>query len=105
MNEEAAEPAVIDIPDQGRFAVELEGHTAELVYLAEPGRLILVHTGVPSELEGRGIGSMLVRASVARAAAQGLTVVPRCPFARQWLRAHPDVADSVTIDWTPPDLP
>ena len=105
MNEEAAEPAVIDIPDQGRFVVELEGHTAELVYRAEPGRLILVHTGVPSELEGRGIGSMLVRASVARAAAQGLTVVPWCPFAREWLRAHPDVADGVTIDWTSPDLP
>ena len=103
MNEEAAEPAVIDQPEEGRFVVELEGHTAELVYRAESGRLILVHTGVPSELEGRGIGSVLVRAAVARAAEQGLTVVPWCPFARQWLQAHPDVADSVTIDWRQPE--
>ena len=102
MDEEAADPAVIDVPAQGRFVVELEGHTAELVYRAEPGRLILVHTGVPSELEGRGIGSVLVRAAIARAADQGLTVVPWCPFARTWLGAHPDVADRVVIDWTPP---
>jgi predicted GNAT family acetyltransferase len=105
VNEEAAEPAVIDLPEQGRFVVEVEGQTAELVYRAEPGRLILVHTGVPSELEGRGIGSVLVRASIARAADQGLTVVPWCPFARRWLRDHPDVSAGVTIDWTPPDLP
>jgi len=105
VNEEAEEPAVIDVPKQGRFVVELEGHTAELVYRAEPGRLILVHTGVPSELEGRGIGSVLVRASIARAADQGLTVVPWCPFARRWLRAHPDVTDGVTIDLSAPDPP
>jgi len=31
----------------------LEGHAARLVYRTDHGRLILVHTVVPPELEGR----------------------------------------------------
>ncbi|MGZ6839098.1 MAG: GNAT family N-acetyltransferase [Frankiaceae bacterium] len=95
-------PAVRDDRDQGRFAVERDGAVAELVYEAEPGQLIIVHTEVPEVLGGRGVGGQLVRAAVARAAAEGLTVVPWCPFARRWLADHPDVAGIVTIDWGPP---
>jgi uncharacterized protein len=102
VNEGADGTMVTDVPEQGRLVVNQAGHTAELVYRVEPGRLVLVHTGVPPELEGRGIGVALVRASIARAAAQGLTVVPWCPFARKWLRAHPDAARGVAVDWTPP---
>jgi uncharacterized protein len=54
---------------------------------------------VPDALEGRGIGAQLVRAAVSRAAAEGLTVVPICSYARAWLERHPDVAGTVTIDW------
>ena len=82
-----------------RFVVEQDGALAELVYGSEPGRLLLIHTEVPDALEGRGIGGRLVRAAVARAAADQLTVVPWCPFARRWLEGHPDVAAAVTIDW------
>jgi uncharacterized protein len=102
MNESAGGPHVIDLPEEGRFVTELEGHTARLVYRTDHERLILVHTIVPAELEGRGVGSALVRASIARAADEGLTVVPWCPFARKWLRSHPDEAAGVTVDWTLP---
>jgi predicted GNAT family acetyltransferase len=76
---------------------------AELVYEVDGDRLILVHTGVPESLGGRGVGSRLVRASIARAAHDGLTIVPWCPFARGWLREHPDAAQGVRVDFkTPP---
>jgi predicted GNAT family acetyltransferase len=29
---------------------------------------------------------------------RGLTVVPLCPFARDWLVRHPDVAATVPVD-------
>jgi predicted GNAT family acetyltransferase len=91
---------------RGRLAVHQDGATAELVvYRTEPGRLILVHTDVPEALAGRGVGSRLVRAALSRAAADQLTVVPWCPFARQWLERHPDIAATVTIDGTPPVSP
>ncbi|MGZ4619279.1 MAG: GNAT family N-acetyltransferase [Frankiaceae bacterium] len=98
-------PAVCDDRDQGRFVVEENGAVAELVYETEPGRLILVHTEVPEVLGGRGVGGQLVRAAVARGAAEARTVVPWCPFARRWLADHPDAAATVTIDWATPPLP
>ena len=90
---------VVDQPERNRLVVEQDGRTAELVYRLERGRLVLVHTGVPEELGGHGIAGDLVRAARERAAAEELTVVPWCPYARRWLRAHPDEAAGVTIDW------
>jgi len=95
---------VVDATDENRFVIRGDGALeAELVYRAQGDRLVLVHTGVPEEWGGRGIGGRLVRAAAARARAERLTVVPWCPFARRWLRDHPDEAAGVTIDWdTPP---
>ena len=64
----------------------------------DPG-LVLVHTGVPESMEGRGIGGQLVAAAVQRAVASGETLVPQCPYARSWLEKHPDEAARVTVDW------
>ena len=90
-------PPVVDNEAASRFEVSIDGHVAELVYRRHGDRLVLVHTGVPEELEGRGVGGMLVKAAIERAVQQGLTVVPRCPFARRWLERHPEVAGRVTI--------
>ncbi|HEX2850945.1 MAG TPA: N-acetyltransferase [Acidimicrobiales bacterium] len=99
------EPDVRDVPAEHRFVVAYDGAVAQLVYRLAPEQLVLVHTEVPDELGGRGIGGRLVRAAADRAAADHLTVVPWCPFARRWLRDHPDVASSIAIDWdsAPPE--
>jgi predicted GNAT family acetyltransferase len=90
-------PLAHDNPDASRFEAVVDGHTAELVYRREGSTLELVHTEVPPDLEGRGLGGRLVEAALAVAARDGLTVVPRCPFARAWLRRHPEAAVGVTI--------
>ena len=90
---------VVDRPDEGRFLLEIDGQVAELVYLVEGTYLVLIHTEVPEALERRGLGGALVRAALDRAARDGLTVVPLCPFARRWLERHPDDAARVPIDW------
>jgi uncharacterized protein len=97
--------SALDVRDDaahGRLVVEQDGESAELLYRAEPGRITLVHTEVPDALEGRGIGSALVRAAVARARADGSTLRPWCEFARDWIAEHPDAVEGITIDWTPP---
>ena len=96
---------IVDEAATGRFVHVEDGHEAELVYRAEEGRLVLVHTGVPEELGGRGLGGRLVRAAIARAVRTGETIAPWCPFARRWLEEHPDEASAVTIDWTPAPTP
>jgi predicted GNAT family acetyltransferase len=90
---------VVDVPTESRFVVRHEGHEAELVYHLNGDRLVLVHTEVPDEMSGHGIGGRLVSAAVARAESEHLTVVPWCPFARRWLGDHRDVAARVDIDW------
>ena len=79
---------------------EADGHVAELVYQLEGDRLLLIHTGVPRSLEGRGIGGKLVAAAIGEAGRRGLTVVPLCPFARGWLERHTAEADQVAVDWS-----
>jgi uncharacterized protein len=90
---------VIDNPRESRFELRQDGYLAELIYHRRGNRLALIHTEVPPELEGRGIGGKLVTAAIDRAAREGLTLVPLCPFARGWLERHPDAAARSVIDW------
>ncbi len=91
-------PPVVDNEAASRFEISVNGRLAELVYRREGDRLVLAHTAVPDELEGRGVGGILVTAAIGRARQHGLTVVPRCPFARGWLERHPEVASGVPIE-------
>jgi len=91
--------AVSDNADETRFEFRAGGQVAELTYRRNGNRLVLIHTEVPEALEGQGIGGRLVSAAVDRAASQGLTLVPLCPFARGWLQRHPDAAARAAIDW------
>ena len=92
-------PQVTDNQAEARFEVHADGHLAELLYRLNGKRLVLIHTEVPEQLEGHGIGGALVTAAIDRAARDGMTVVPLCPFARGWLERHPEVASQATIDW------
>jgi predicted GNAT family acetyltransferase len=96
---------VVDDTADSRFVIREGGAEAELIYALQGDRLILVHTGVPEEWGSHGIGGRLVRTALARARANGLTVVPWCPYARHWLQEHPDDAATVTIDWETPRPP
>jgi predicted GNAT family acetyltransferase len=64
-----------------------------------PGKLILVHTEVPTEFAGHGIGSKLVRAGIEFAREQGVVVVPLCPFATNYIRRHQEYIDLVHPDY------
>jgi predicted GNAT family acetyltransferase len=95
----------VDNPGESRFvASDRHGRVeGELVYALDGDRFILVHTGVPDEVAGHGIGGRLVEAALERAEREHLTVVPWCPYARHWLRDHyDDWASRVKVDWASP---
>ena len=94
-----SDPEVTDNVAESRFELREEGRLGELMYHVNGKRLVLLHTEVPAELEGRGLGGRLVRAALDRAARDGMTVVPLCPFAHDWLERHPDAAGQVPVDW------
>ena len=77
----------------GRFQIEEGGRLAVLDYSLAGGTITFVHTGVPPELEGRGIGSKLARAGLDYARREALSVVPQCPFVLAYVHRHKEYAD------------
>jgi predicted GNAT family acetyltransferase len=76
--------------EEHRFAVVVDGETAELTYRTAGSQIIFNHTGVPPALEGRGIGSALAKAGLDYARANSLEVVPLCPFIRSYIERKPE---------------
>ena len=85
--------AVRDNTQRHRFELNADGHVAFSRYRREGGTLTIMHTEVPKELNGKGIGSALVRGLLDIARAQGLKVVPLCPFVAGYIDKHPEYAD------------
>lgn len=86
-------PPIEHDPQRRRFALQQDGHQAELDYLLQDGRLVITHTGVPSAIGGRGVAARLVTAALEHARAQGWKVVPACSYAAVFMQRHPDYAD------------
>ena len=82
-----------------QFDVSIEGATAKLVYEVDGDRLYLLHTEVPDESRGQGVGGQLVEQALAKARAEKLTIVPWCPYSRKWLKEHPDRIGDVAVDY------
>lgn len=85
--------AVINDEAASRFEARVEGKTAFLDYSRSPGEITLTHAETPEELEGRGIGSAMVRAALEFAREHNLTVIPRCPFTAWYIREHAEYQD------------
>ena len=86
-------PVIRDNPAHHRYEAEIDGHLAYVVYRREPGVITFVHTEVPKELAGRGVGSALARHVLEAARAEGVKVVPVCPFIAAWMKKHPEFDD------------
>ena len=52
--------------------------------------IYLTHTEVPSALEGKGVGSSLVRLALEDIERQQLRLVPLCPFVAGYVQKHPE---------------
>ena len=82
---------VRDNADRHRFELDADGHVAFSEYRRDGNALTVMHTEVPAALNGRGIGSALVRGLLDIARAQGLKVKPRCPFVAGLYRQAPGI--------------
>lgn len=84
-----------DGPTRGRYLIRLApGFEAEMTFSRQPdGSIVIDHTGVPPEYEGRGIASKLVNQAIADARAQGFKITPVCSYVVAQFRRHPEWAD------------
>ena len=71
-----------DNESENRFELDVGGAIAFVVYRKSPGAITLVHTEVPPELGGKGIGSKLARATLDAVRAQGRKLTVKCDGAK-----------------------
>lgn len=81
-------------PTKGRYVLNQNGAEAELTWsVVSPTRIIADHTFVPDAMRGTGAGLRLVERLVADARAEGVRVLPLCPFVRAQAAKHPEWSD------------
>jgi uncharacterized protein len=76
-----------------RFELVVDGHLAAAHYKLDGNIITFVHTEVPPELGGRGVGSKLVQGALDQVRAAGMKVIAECPFVKGWIGKHADYQD------------
>ena|SRR5689334_6407838 len=79
----------------GRFEIERDGAVAYLEYSLTPKVLALVHTEVPEELRGQGIGSSLIESALRWAREHHHKVDVICPVVQDYISKHTEYSDLV----------
>lgn len=75
---------------ENRFELVMEGKTAIVEYTLSGDGITFLHTEVPPQLEGRGIGSALAKYVLEYAKSNQLKVSLQCPFIRSYIDRHPE---------------
>jgi len=84
---------VRDNPARNRFEMDTEAGVAFATYRRDGGVLTVLHSEVPRAVNGRGLGSALVRGLLEHARAGGLKVRPLCGFVARYMAEHPEYSD------------
>jgi hypothetical protein len=93
------EARVQDNPVSGRFEVLVDEEVAGFVEYQRNGSTVLfIHTEVDPRVEGHGVGSILAAGALDVARSQRSSVLPFCPFIRDYIERHPGYLDLVPAD-------
>lgn len=84
---------VEDQRSEQEFVLTVDGHRAVAAYQLEGDTIVFTHTVVPPEIEGRGVGTTLIRGALDLVRDRGLKVIPQCPFVRAYIDKHPEARD------------
>jgi len=96
---------VRDNPDESQYEVFSDGRLAGYSkYRRGGGAITIFHTEIDAEYEGQGLGAELAKGALADVRAQGLELIPMCPFISRYVRRHPDeyldlVAPRIRESW------
>ena len=81
---------------KGRYFVIVDGVEAEMTYSRVSDTMMIIdHTEVPDALRGQKVGVRLVQRAVEDARAEGVSIIPLCPFAKAQIGRHPEWQDVV----------
>jgi len=90
MSERRADIEIRHNAAASRFEATVDGMLCRADYHLIDGVMRIYHTGVPAEVEGRGIAAALVRSAFEHAEANDLRVEPWCGYVRTYMKRHPE---------------
>jgi predicted GNAT family acetyltransferase len=86
------EGEVVHNPEASRFEIHVERQVAVLQYRLQDDTILFTSTRVPRELEGRWLGTRLVRAGLDYAREKSLRVRSSCWFVDRFIDKNPEYA-------------
>ena len=90
------DPQVTDNQVAHRFEIEVDGHIAGFAeYVIRDNTYVFTHTEVDPSYKGQGLASALVRSALDQVREQGASVIPQCPFVRNYIARHEEYADLI----------
>ena len=93
----AADLRLVDAPARQRYEIVADGDAEPVAFvdyaMRDRSTILLMHTEVRPELEGRGIGTRTAELVVDQVRRSGLKAIVGCPFLTSWLRRHPEEHD------------
>jgi predicted GNAT family acetyltransferase len=82
---------VVDVPEASSYELRLGDRVVGFLdYRLRGDRVVLVHTEIDEECEGRGFGGRLAAGALEDIRRKGLEVRPLCPFVARYIELHPD---------------
>ncbi|MDB5058937.1 MAG: acetyltransferase [Chloroflexi bacterium] len=99
MNASPDDVEVSNNEDAHRYEATVDGQLSVINYQRTDGQIVYTHTEVPEELEGHGIAARMAHAALEDARAQGLSVIPRCPFVASYIQRHTEYMDLVPAEY------
>jgi predicted GNAT family acetyltransferase len=100
MTNPSPEPIVELDETRHRYTITVQGEVAGFAqFFDHDGQRVFVHTKVGEQYAGQGLAKLLVAGALDHVRANGLRIVPVCPFVKSYLDRHhqyDDLVDRVT---------
>lgn len=81
---------LVNNQEKARFELEVDGYVAFIDYKIKGEKIYLIHTEVPAELAGKGVGNAIVLKTLKFVQDKGYSLVPLCPFVAAYIKRHPE---------------
>lgn len=92
---------LFDNTDEGQYEYRIGKLRPHIEYkINNDGVIFLTHTGIPEELRGQGVGTMLVADSLEDIDRRGLKLVPLCGFVAAYIKKNPEWMKLLKADVT-----
>lgn len=101
MSEQSTTPVVRRVDDRHRYEILVDDQRAGLTaYRDRDDRRVFFHTEIDDAYAGQGLAAILVEQALNDVRADGMRIVPVCPYVAKFLTKHQEFAD-ITDPVTP----